>query len=68
MKDVIRRKPGFADMRVALAAHYWSMGDLGRSIGVYLYFCVYVYIFGTCTKPHGCFLIYIWVPSYVYMG
>lgn len=29
MKDVIRRSPGFADMRVALAAHYWSIGDLG---------------------------------------
>lgn len=27
MKDVIRKNPGYADMRVALAADYWSNGN-----------------------------------------
>jgi len=27
MNDIIRKNPGYADMHVALAAHYWSEGD-----------------------------------------
>ena len=31
MNDVIRRQPGFTDMRVALAAHAWGEGNLGAA-------------------------------------
>lgn len=34
MKDIIRKNPGYADMRVALAADYWSKGDYINALKV----------------------------------
>lgn len=31
MRDIVRRQPGFADMRAALAADAWGRGDLGEA-------------------------------------
>lgn len=31
MQDVLRRQPGFVDVHVALAAHAWGEGNLGRA-------------------------------------
>jgi hypothetical protein len=31
MRDIVRRQPGFADMRAALAVDAWSRGDLGEA-------------------------------------
>jgi hypothetical protein len=35
MNDVIRKNPGYADMHVALAAHYWSEGDYITALKVF---------------------------------
>ena len=37
MKDVIRKNPGYADMRVALAADSWSKGDYITALKVYAF-------------------------------
>lgn len=31
MRDVVRRQPGFADMRAALAVDAWDRGDIGEA-------------------------------------
>jgi len=39
MNDVVRKNPGFADMRVALAAHYWSVGDYINALKEWRFVC-----------------------------
>lgn len=39
MNDVVRKNPGFADMRVALASHYWSTGDYINALKEWRFVC-----------------------------
>ena len=51
MREIVRRRPGYADMHIALAAHAWSAGDVAGAEAEWEFACDRISVGCTRCRP-----------------